>query len=121
MAFQLSRIIVPQFVPDAPGALQLTVDGAGTQATVVPALTQLSLWTARFTNVTALPVTLTVYRGGPTPENTVIATIPIPVATAANPYFDWSPGYQLAVGEAIVAVAGAPDALVVTGDGGITT
>ncbi len=121
MAFQLSRIIVPQFVANAATALQLTVDSAGTQAAAVPALTSLSLWTARFTNVTGSPVTLKVYRGSVSAANTVINTITIPVATANNPYFDWSPGYQLAATEAIFAIAGTASALVVTGDGGITT
>lgn len=119
MSFQLSRIIVPQFVAIAATALQLTVDGQGTQAAAVPALTSLSLWTCRFTNVTASPVTLKVYRGAATAANTVINTITIPVATANNPYFDWSPGYQLATGEAIFAIAGTVSAIVVTGDGGI--
>lgn len=121
MAFQLSTIIVAQFVANAATALQLTVDAAGTQAAAVPALTALSLWNCRFTNATASPVTLKVYRGTATGAHTVINTITIPVATATNPYFDWSPGYQLAAGESIVAVAGTASALVVTGDGGITT
>lgn len=125
MGFALSQIIKPQFVAAAPAALQLTVDGAGTQAGAVPSLTQLSLWTARFTNVTASPVTLKVFRvpSGLADDatHTVVNTISIPVATANNPYFDWSPGYQLAVGDAIWAVAGTASALVVTGDGGITT
>jgi hypothetical protein len=121
MSFQLSKIIVPQFVALAATALQLTVDAAGTQAAAVPALTSLSLWTARFINVTNAPVTLKVYRGAATAANTVINTITIPVATANNPYFEWSPGYQLAAGDSIVAIAGTASAIVVTGDGGITT
>lgn len=121
MAFQLSKIIVPQFVANAATALQLTIDGAGTQAAAVPALTQLSLWTARFTNVTSSPVTLKVYRGTVAAGNVAINTITIPVATASNPYFDWSPSYQLAAGDAIWAIAGTATAIVVTGDGGITT
>lgn len=121
MAFQLSRIIVPQFVANAATALQLTVDAAGTQAAAVPALTALSLWNCRFTNVTGSPVTLKVFRGPAAGAMPVINTITIPVATGTNPYFDWSPGYQLAATESIVAVAGTANALVVTGDGGITT
>jgi len=125
MSFSLSTIIQPQYVPSVAAALQLTVAVAGTQAAAVPALTSLALWTARFTNVTALPVTLTLYRvaSGDAADaaSTVVSAITIPVATAANPYFDWSPGYVLAPGDAIWALAGTASALVVTGDGGITT
>jgi hypothetical protein len=121
MAFQLSKIIAAQFVSNAAAALTLTVNAAGTTAAAVPALTQLSLWTCRFTNVSAAPVTLKVYRGIVAAGNVVINTITIPVATAANPYFQWDPSFQLAAGEAIWAIAGTAGALVVTGDGGITT
>lgn len=125
MGFALSQIIKPQYVANAAAALQLTVDSAGTQAAAVPPLTQLSLWTARFTNGTGSPVTLKVWRvpSGAADDAThvVVNTITIPVATAANPYFDWSPGYQLGPGDAIWALAGTASALVVTGDGGITT
>jgi|SRR5882724_3249486 len=125
MAFQLSQIIKPQHVANASTALQLTVDGAGTQAAAVPALTALSLWTCRIANVTATPVTLRIYRvpSGAAADlaHTVLFTITIPVATANNPYFDWSPNYQLAAGDAIFMIAGTATALVVTGDGGITT
>jgi hypothetical protein len=125
MAFTLSQIIAPQFVALAAAALQLTVDGAGTQAAAVPTLTGLSLWTARFTNVTGGPVTLKVFRvpsgAAADSAHTVVNTITIPVATANNPYFDWSPGYQLAPGDGIFAVAGSASAIVVTGDGGINT
>lgn len=125
MAFNLSPIIQPQYVAEAAAAaLTLTVTVAGATAAAVPALTRLSLWTARFTNVTASPVTLIVYRvpsgGAAGAATTVVAVITIPVATAANPYFDWSPGYVLAPGDAIWALAGTVSALVVTGDGGIT-
>lgn len=125
MSFQLSTIIKPQYVANAAAALNLTVDGAGTQAVVVPALTSLSLWTARFTNNSALAVTLKVFRvpsgAAADAAHVVINTITVPVATANNPYFDWSPGYTLAAGDAIWAVAGTANAIVVTGDGGITT
>jgi hypothetical protein len=121
MSFQLSKIIAPQFVSNAAAALSLTVDGAGTTAAAVPVLTSLSLWTCRFTNVSGAPVTLTVYRGTVAAANKVINAISIPVATANNPYFAWDPGYQLAAGESIWALAGTANALVVTGDGGIST
>ena len=125
MAFILSQIIAPQYVANAAAALLLTVDAARTQAAAVPALTTLSLWTARFSNGTASAVTLKVWRVPSTladdATHVVVNTITIPVATANNPYFDWSPGYQLAAGDAIWALAGTASALVVTGDGGITT
>jgi hypothetical protein len=126
MGFQLSQIIKPQFVANgAAAALQLTTNAAGTQAPAVPVLTTLTLWTARFTNILGAPVTLKVWRvpAGAAADDAhiVINTITLPVATANNPYFDWSPGYQLGPVDAIFAEASGASAIVVTGDGGITT
>ncbi len=126
MSFTLSQIIKPQFVNGTtPTRLTLVVDVNGTIASTVPNGTQLSLLTCRFVNVTGSSATLKVWRvvAGGTAVNqyVVVSTITIPVATLAQPYFDWSPRIQLAVGDAIFAQSGTASAISVSGDGGIST
>lgn len=125
MGFTLSQIIKPQLVGGAAAALTMVTTTGGTTAATVPARTQLSLWTCRFVNVTALPVTLKVWRvtsGGTNDDaHVAVMTITIPPATFLQPYFDWSPRYQMAPGDAVWALAGTASAVSVSGDGGITT
>lgn len=125
MGFTLSQIIKPQFVGNAAAALTLVTTTSGTTATTVRANTQLSLWTCRFTNVTNLPATIQVWRvtagGTNDAAHMVVNTIIIPPATFPQPFFEWSPRYQMAAGDAIWALAGTASAIVVTGDGGIST
>ena len=98
---------------------------AGATGILVPANTVLSLWSCRFANVTSSPVTLEVWRitfgGSNVNQYQAVPTITIPPPSFLAPYFDWSPRYQMAAGDAIWAVAGTASALTVTGDGGITT
>lgn len=97
---------------------------AGATAAAVPALTRLSLWTCRFVNVTASPVTLKVFRvasgGTAVDQYLAVETVTIPVASLNNPYFAWDPGFTLSPGDAIWAVAGSASAITVSGDGGIS-
>lgn len=124
MGFTLSQIIKPQFVGNVAAALVMVTTTGGSTATTVPARTQLSLWTCRFVNVTAAPVTLKVWRvtSGGTNDDTHVAvmTINVPPATFTQPWFEWSPRYQMAPGDAIWAIAGTASAISVSGDGGIT-
>lgn len=124
MGFTLSQIIKPQFVGGAAAALTLVTTTSGTTAVVVPARTQLSLWTCRFANVTGSPATLQLWRvtSGSTNDaaHMVLNTITIPPATFTQPWFEWSPRYQMAAGDAIWALAGTASAITVSGDGGIS-
>lgn len=123
--FTKSQIIKPQFVGGSAAALTLVTAPSGTTATVVPGLTILSLYRCRFTNVTNLPATLQVWRvtSGATNDaaHCVVNTITIPPGTFYAPYFEWSPGYEMAAGDAIWALAGTASAISVSGDGGIST
>ncbi len=125
MGFTLSPIIKPQFVNNVAAALTLVLTTSGTTGPAVPAKTQLSLWTCRFANVTNLPATLQIWRvtsgGTNDAAHMVLNTITIPPATFTQPFFEWSPRYQMAAGDAIWALAGTASAITVTGDGGITT
>lgn len=124
MGFTLSPIIKPQFVGSVAAALTLVTTTSGTTGTAVLARTQLSLWTCRFANVTSSPTTIQVWRvpSGATNDaaHMVINTITIPPATFTQPFFEWSPRYQMAAGDAIWALAGTASAITVTGDGGIS-
>lgn len=124
MGFTLSPIIKPQFVGNAAAALVLVTTTTGTTATTVPSKTLLSLWTCRYANVTGSPATLQLWRvpSGATNDaaHMVLNTITIPPATFTQPFFEWSPRYTMAAGDAIWALAGTASAITVTGDGGIT-
>lgn len=124
MGFTLSQIIKPQFVSNSAAALVLVTTTSGTTAAVVPSKTQLSLWTCRFANVTGSPATLQVWRvtsgGTNDAAHLVVNTITIPPATFTQPFFEWSPRYQMAAGDAVWALAGTASAITVSGDGGIT-
>ncbi len=127
MGFTLSQIIKPQYIAFSTAAPLTLVTGIGSPAptgTTVPNQTQLSLWTCRIVNVTSSPVSIEVLRvtagGSPTTQWLVVPTITIPVATEANPYFEWDPHYQMAPGDAIWAVSTTVNAVTISGDGGIT-
>jgi hypothetical protein len=128
MGFTLSQIIRPQFIAaGSPGLITLVV-GTGSDpatATVIPAQVGVSLWTSRFVNVTSSPVALFVWRvtasgGGTGNMNLVIYNIAIPSSTFDRPYFEWNPHFEMSPGDGIYALAGAANAITVTGDGGIT-
>lgn len=125
MGFTLSQIIKPQFVGSSAAALTLVTKTDGTTGTTVLSKTPLSLWTCRFANVTSSPATLQIWRvtsgGTNDAAHMVLNTITIPPATFPQPFFEWSPRYQMAAGDAIWALAGTASAITVTGDGGITT
>ncbi len=123
MAYQPSVTIQPQFVANSAAALTLTISLAGGTAAAAPANSQIYVGTARFANVTAAPVTLKIWRvdagGSADDQHLVVPLVTVPVATANNPWFDWSPNAYLAPGDAIWAEAGSASAITCSGDGAI--
>jgi len=125
MGFTLSQIIKPQFVAiTTPTALVLVTKANGTTGTTVPTGTQLTLSRCRIKNVTANPVTLKLFwvaAGGTAVDQYQEVNITIPPPTFTQPFFEWSPGIQLAPGDAIFGLAGTVSALTISGSGGIST
>lgn len=125
MGFTLSQIIKPQFIViTTPTALALVTTTSGSPATTVPAKTQLTLSRCRIKNMTALPVTLELWwvtAGGTAVDQYGEVKVTVPPPTFTQPYFEWSPGIQLAPGDAIFGRAGTAAALTISGSGGITT
>lgn len=125
MSFQPSVVIQPQFVGNSAAALTLTTTIAGVTAPAVPALNQIYVGTCRFVNVTSGAVTLKVWRvnsgGANNDQHVAVETVTVPVATATNPWFEWSPGAYLSPGDAIWAIAGSASAITVSGDGALIT
>lgn len=118
-----ATIYNPQFIPNAAAAL-IFAPASAAGAGVVPAQFNYSILTIRVTNVTAAPVSLTIWRvpAGSIDDNqhlVIPATVNVPTATAATPWFDVGNlfGAVLGVGDAIWALAGSASALTISADG----
>jgi hypothetical protein len=118
--YNLSPIFKPQYIANAAAAIAFAPPGAGS---VVPASYQYQIAVCRVANITGAPVSLVVWRvpSGATNDNQhiVIPQINVPVATQTFPDLDLTAlwGVVLQPGDAIWAVAGASNALVIQGDG----
>ncbi len=123
--YNVSKLFDPQYVAAAAAALAFAPPGAGT---AVPANFSYQINVLRVTNVTASPVSLTVYRvpsgsAADIAHVVVPVTVLVPVATQTFPHMDitalW--GAVLTTGDSIWAAAGAASSLVIHGDGIIVT
>lgn len=122
--YALSPVYDPQNIANAAAALILATPGGGS---VVPANLAIQISVLRVANNSNAPVTLEVWRvpAGAAADNAhvVVPVITVPVATNTFPQFDvtalW--GAVLQSGDAIWAVAGAANALIVQADGVVIT
>jgi|SRR5579862_4796999 len=118
--YNLSPIFEPQYVAGAATALAFAAGGVA-----VPANYNYQIAVVRVANITNAPVSLQVWRvpQGAADDNQhiVIPQINIPVATQTYPDQDLTAlwGIVLQPGDAIWAVAGAANSLVIHGDGAV--
>lgn len=119
--YNLACLFRPQYVGNAAAALTF----APTGATAVPAGYNYQIAVLRVANITGAPVSLEIWRvpSGAFDDNQhlVIPQVNVPVASQTFPDLDitalW--GAVLGAGDAIWAVAGAANSLVIHGDGAV--
>ena len=119
--FTPSPIFEPQFIPTVPAALTLKPNAGGV---VVPANFTYQINTCNVTNISGVPVSLTVWRvpAGSANDNQHIripSTVVVPAATGSIPWVELTilEGVNLMAGDAIWASAEAANALVIDADG----
>lgn len=118
--YNLSPIYQPQYVGAAAAVLTFATPGS---PTVVPASFNYQISVARVANKTAAPVSLKMWRvpSGAADDDAhiVIPQINIPVATQTFPHLDLTAlwGIVLQPGDAIWAIAGAGNSLILHADG----
>lgn len=120
--YNLSPIFEPQYVGNAAAALVLEPPGAGS---AVPASYYYQIAVCRVANVTGAPVSLEIWRvpagAANDDQHIIVPQLNVPVASQTFPGLDLTAlwGIVLRAGDAIWAVAGAADSLVIHGDGAV--
>jgi len=118
--YNLSPIFEPGYVPNAAAALAFATPG---NPTSVPANYQYQIQVLRVTNIIGAPVTIEIWRvpsgGARGNSNIVVPAVAVPVASQTFMALDLTAlwGAVLQTGDAIHAVAGNANALVIQGDG----